>query len=109
MRKLFVFVIQVERNYFINKKNISLSLPLIFSAQTESHYRNAIVTFLLCMANAGNNTRSNTGKTTRSLSTLNLNNQITATTFFNNDFLSSTSHLVPNNGTRVSKSENILK
>lgn len=55
------------------------------------------------MANAGNNKRSNVGKTTRSLSTLNLNNQVTATTFFNNEFLSSTSHLVPNNGARVSK------
>lgn len=53
------------------------------------------------MANAGGCRRINVEKSTRSLSTLNLNNQITATTYFNNEFLSSASQITPANGIRV--------
>lgn len=73
----------------------------VFSSQTDAHYRNSILTFLLCMSNAGNRKKSNIvssssatiGRTIRSMSTQNLSQQITSSTFNNDKVLSSTKHV----------------
>lgn len=76
-------------------------LIVVYSSQTDAQYRNSILTFLLCMANAGNRQKSSgassssasIGRAIRSISTQNLNTPITSSTFYNDEFLSTTKHV----------------
>lgn len=79
-----------------SKSCILISLP----SQTDAHYRNSILTFLLCVSNASQRKKpsgsSNSNipicRPIRSFSTQNLSHQLTPATFYNDELLSSTKH-----------------